>query len=144
MAITQALPGFGTLFQIDPTGGTTYATIAEIVNVGDVGGEADDYEASHMESPGGWVEKVRGMIDGGSVSLELNYVPASASQQGLSDQLAVFQNQNSSFRIVLPTTPSLSITFGGYIKTFRPNIQSRAKMTLSVVITVSGPISFPT
>lgn len=69
------LNGYGVVFEIAESGGTTYTPIANVTNVGGPEIERETIDTTAHDSPDGWKEFVGGLKDGGEVSLELNYDP---------------------------------------------------------------------
>jgi predicted secreted protein len=75
--------GFGTLFQ-RATGtapGTTYADIANVTNIGGPDRTRETIDVTAHDSPGGWMEFLGGLKDGGEISLDINYDPAETTHQ---------------------------------------------------------------
>ena len=70
--------GFGTQFQraTTLTPGTTYETIANVTNVSGPGRKRETIDVTSHDSPGGWMEFIGGLKDGGEISLDINYDPA--------------------------------------------------------------------
>lgn len=74
---------FGTLFKRDSTGGGTFATIA---NVSDLSGPSRSREAIEVtahDSPQQYREFVKGLKDGGEVTVTINYDPGAATHSAL-------------------------------------------------------------
>lgn len=70
--------GFGTQFQRATTlsPGTTYETIANVTSIGGPDRKRETIDVTAHDSPGGWMEFIGGLKDGGEVSLDINYDPA--------------------------------------------------------------------
>lgn len=82
------IDAFGTQFKRDSTGGGSFVTIA---NVSDLSGPSLTREAIDVtahDSPNQYREFVKGLKDGGEVSLTLNYDPGASTH---SDLLADFE-----------------------------------------------------
>lgn len=90
MAKTQGKGGFGTLLKVGDGGGTeVFTTVAEVVDInpGDVSLETAD--ATHMESPSAFRERVATLLDAGPVTARLNWIGGNATHVGLrTDQTA--------------------------------------------------------
>src|SRR5207253_1710083 len=71
-----AVSAFSTVLQLSNGSGTpTYTNLSEIRSIGDVGGERDMIDVTHMESVGMFKEFIAGLMDSLMLSLELNYLP---------------------------------------------------------------------
>lgn len=87
---------FGTQFLRDTTGGGTFAVIA---NVSDLSGPSRSREAIEVtahDSPNQYREFVKGLKDGGEVTLTLNYDPGNNTHKALDadfeeDELRAYQ-----------------------------------------------------
>lgn len=74
---------FGTLFQ-RATGtapGTTYVTIANCTSISGPDRTRETIDVTAHDSPGGWMEFIGGLKDGGEISLDINYDPAETTHQ---------------------------------------------------------------
>lgn len=77
---TQAMIGFGTLFQTgDDSSPQGFSTLAEVTAITPPGVARDAIDATHMQSPDGWREFILGLKDGGEISIEINYIKASVT-----------------------------------------------------------------
>lgn len=76
---------FGTQFKRDSDGAGTFVTIA---NVSDISGPDRDREAIEVtahDSPDQYREFVKGLKDGGEVSITINYNPGETTHEALDD-----------------------------------------------------------
>jgi predicted secreted protein len=79
------IDAFGTQFLRDTTGGGVFAVVA---NVSDLSGPSRAREAIEVtahDSPDQYREFVKGLKDGGEITLTLNYDPGNATHQALDD-----------------------------------------------------------
>lgn len=138
---TQAQIGYGTQFYMqDANSPTAYTLLGEVTNVTPPALARDAIDASHEQSPNAWREFIGGMKDGGEVSLELNFVPGSASTARL---IAAFEQQAAiSCKIVFPDSPATTWTFDTIITEFAPEAPLDDKMAASVTLKVSGQPTF--
>lgn len=128
--------GFGALFKHD-SGGGVYATIANITKIRPLSQKADSIDISDHESPSRYREKVAGMLDGGSCSIDLNYDQDETTHQLLHSTLGTTKN----YRIVFPGT-ARTATFSGFIESVTPELPFDNKMTCSVSVQISGVVTF--
>jgi predicted secreted protein len=76
------------------------------------------------------------MKDGGEVSLELNFVPGSATKSRL--QAALEQTNAISAKIVFPDSPATTWTFDTIVTAVEAESPLDDKMALSVTLKVTG------
>lgn len=133
-----AKKAFGTFLQVYIT--NAFVTIANLVNVEPVDLSADIIDASSHDSADEYREKLAGLKDGGDVKLELNYDPAATTHKKLEDILATATN----FNILYVGAPAgrAAGAFSGIVKSFSTGAPHDGKLTASVVIGVSGKITW--
>lgn len=138
--MTQATSGFGTLLKIGDGGGPeTFTAVAEVTNVGGPSLTRDSHEASHMESPGAWDEHVPGLKRGGEVSLDLNFLPADATQNAGTGLLADLESGVlRNFELVFPDVGATTWSFSALVTAFEPTAPVDDRLTASVTLKVSG------
>lgn len=86
--MTEATIGYGTQIRVGVGVGPTWTTIAELGDVEWPMAEADEHEATSMDSPNRTKEYIQGMIDNGEVTIPLNWVPGGATDTVLKAILA--------------------------------------------------------
>lgn len=76
---TNAKIGYGNLFQLwdSVTSPNAYTTIAEVSKITPPAMKRDAQDATHTESANTYREFIKGLKDGGEVTVELNFVPDS-------------------------------------------------------------------
>lgn len=113
MTASQAVIGYGTILQLSNAGSpATYTGILEIRSISPPDIERDMIEVTHNESPGGWKEFLGGMIDGGEVGIELNFLPGNATHKDMLANLVqqTVANVFRPYRIVFPDYGASSYT----------------------------------
>lgn len=74
MSETLAQIGYLTLFKRgNGASPEVFTTVAEVVNIDGFGSAAQELEATHMESPNRFIERVPGMKDGQVMTVTLNF-----------------------------------------------------------------------
>lgn len=131
---TQARIGHGTLFKIG-NGATpeVFTTVGEVTSITPPGMSRDAIDATHEESPDAWREFIGGLKDGGEVSLELNFVPGSATTILL---MAEIEAAPGNKQIVFPAGEVFS--FRALCTNFEPEAPLDDKMVASATYKVSG------
>jgi predicted secreted protein len=67
---------FGTLLQRGDDAGAVFTTIANVTSIGGPERSRDTIDVTAHDSPGGWMEFVGSLKDGGEISCDINYDPA--------------------------------------------------------------------
>jgi predicted secreted protein len=138
---TNAQIGHGTLFYLaDASSPTSYSVLAEVTSITPPALARDAIDASHTQSPNAWREFVAGMKDGGEVSLELNFIPGSATTTRILETFS--QNVSILAKIVFPDSPGTTWSFEGIITGFEAEAPVDDKMSASLTFKVSGQPSF--
>lgn len=133
-----AKKAFGTFLQAEIA--AVFTNIANVVNLEPVDLSADIIDASSHDSPDEYRDKLAGFKDAGDIKLELNYDPANATHQYVESILAASNN----FKIKYVGSPTGRTTgaFAGIVKSFSTGAPHDGKLTASVVIAVSGKITW--
>lgn len=131
---TSAKIGYGTLFKIgNGASPEVFTTVAEVTSITPPGMSRDAIDATHEESPDGWREFIGGLKDGGEVSLELNFVPGSATTILLMAEIEA----NAGNKQIVFTTGEI-FSFVALCTNFEPEAPLDDKMVASVTYKVSG------
>lgn len=115
----------------------------ELALVGDIDmpeDSVDDVEVTHMKSPGRRKQFIAGLIDTGSVSIPMNYIPNSPSDvllrelQGTGEQVLV--------GITLTNSPDAEEeVFSGYLSGYARTAPVSDKMTATVTFRLSESVT---
>lgn len=140
----EAQIGYGaTLAYDDAAGSGSFTTLAEMMNPSGPNISADAVETTHQNSASGFREFIPGLVDGGEVTLECNYLPDEVTQGGVSGVWYIMKNrQRRNWKMVFPGSPEHSVTFAGVVTAFEPDVPVDDRMTLSITLKVSGVPTF--
>lgn len=142
MAATQAKIGFGTLLQRGDGGSPeVYTTILEITSITGPSLARETVDATHYESPSGYREFLGGLIDGGEVTFEGNWVPRNSTHDattGLLTEMASSDVTIRNWRILLTGTPTAYWIVAGFLTRWEASIPVDGKLSFSGTIKVSG------
>ena len=132
--------GFGVELEFDLAGGTSWTTLGQVRNVGGPALSRDSVESTHHASPSYWREFLKGLKDGGEVSLEVVYDPADSSHNDANGILGDFSDDTTipAWRLTFPDSGSTSWTFDGFLTGFEPDIPFDDLMMTAVTIKVTG------
>ena len=115
----------------------TYETIPEVSNVSGPGGQANEIDVTDLSSTA--KEFRMGLQDEGSITLDINYIPANTVHAGLRSDRA---NQTlRSFRITFTDSPVTTWTFSAYVLGFEVSNAVDDVTKASVTLRVSGSIT---
>lgn len=132
MAASAASSGFGAVFAYLSADPSTYTPLAEVLSVTPPEIAVETIEVTHMGSDDGFREYIAGLKDGGEVTVNLNYVEASATLL----QTLVLAGVET-FRITF--AGSSTYTFSGIPTAFTfDDVVIDDKMAMSLTIKVTG------
>lgn len=118
------------------------ALLAEVVDTTFPQDETDEVEATHLASPGRRKEFLAGLIDGGEVTINLNYVPGSATDLLLTAAKAAGTTRKVRFVIPDETgtgSADWNIVTSGFVKRYAPDTMAPgAKIGAVAVIRITG------
>lgn len=140
--MTQAIIAYGALVERSQDG-SAFTQMLEAKGVALPQVEQDYQEVTHLQSPNGYREYIKGMKDAGELSIPANYTTAAYRQQ-LEDRDfngAIF------YRVTLPLAPGQStgdiFEFQGYPNPgIDPSDDPGAPLTMTITIRTTGDVSF--
>lgn len=139
--MTLAIKAHGTLLQIGDGGSPTetFTTIAEVTEISGPSLEQEPLDVTSHESSGGFREFVGGLIDGGEVTLSLNYIPTDATQNATTGLIADLKNMVvRNFQLVFPDVGSTTWSFPALVMSFEPTEPVDDKLGADVTLKVAG------
>lgn len=139
---TSADIGYSSIYEIwDTTLGTpAYTTIQEVTDINPGNDTVDLIDATHMASPGRRREFVAGLVDGGDLSVEVNFVPGSASDILIRTYLSTGASENH--RITFPN--NARVTVAGIITGYDRQAPIDGKMAATITVKRSGAETWDT
>ncbi len=107
---SSATKGAGTLFQYGD-GSSQFTTIAELTAVNGPSLSRDTFDVTHMDSS--WMDHIGALPDGGEVSVDLNWLPADATQNQMhTDLTGVARNYRVRWNNYGAATVTFTTDFG--------------------------------
>jgi hypothetical protein len=129
--------GYGTTVEIDSDNtGTAYTKLAECFVTGLPNPQFDDVELSHYESPDRTREYGAGLNDSGEITVEMNWVPGSATDAFIVAALG----QKRSVRITVPSATNQTYTFPAVLKGYERNVPVDDRKTATLTLRVAGAV----
>ena len=137
--MTEALDAYGTLLKRGDGGGTeVFTTIAELTSISGPSLTAEAYEATRHDGPH-WDEYVVGLLRGGEISLELNFVPTNATQSYAAGMLSdMVARTLRNYELVFPDSGSTTWGFAAFITAFNVEAPVDNKLSGSATLRISG------
>lgn len=140
--MTDALIGAGATFgRGDGASPEGFTSIAEVTSIGGPALGLGSVEATHLTSPNKWKEYIPGMLEGGEVTLELNFLPGNATQSDTSGGLLNDMRTRAinNYQIAFPDSPSTQWIVPAFVTAFEPTTPvGDEKLAASVTLKVSG------
>jgi predicted secreted protein len=139
--MSDAQIGYGTRFYMAETPTATVLTkLAEVTSVTPPEEEVAEVEVTHYESPGRTREFIAGLSDSGSTTIEMNWVPGSATDEMLT--VARGDRLVRTMRIVTPPGEgSQQFTFPAYVSGYSRALPLDDRMTATVTLRISGAVT---
>lgn len=145
MAESRARLGFGTLLErrtsAEGVSPEVWQLVAERVSIGGPSMSRDAPDVTHMDSPNGWREFIPGLKDAGELTVEGNFVPEDASQNGETGLLSEFYSDvRARWRLTFPLSGSPGVVWemSGIMTGFELDIPVDDKLAFTSTIKVSG------
>lgn len=129
--------GSGAQLQLS-TDGVSYTTIGKLTTIGDITiGEADTIDATTYDSPNGHREKIRGLIDAGSIDFTGNW-EGSASQVAPITRLQTGPTSTLDYiKVVFPNSLG-TWTARGFVGSLKISPPMDDKIEFSGTLEISG------
>ncbi len=137
----MGISAFGTLLKIGDGGTPTevFTTVAEVSNIGGPSLTLDAIEITHHSSPDGWREYIGGLLEGGEVSLDVNFNPTGATHSYTSGLIKDMVNRTvRNFQLVFPNVGATTWTFAALVTSFEPSEPIDDKLSASITLKVTG------
>ncbi len=138
--MSNAKIGYGTRIYMMATASASVLTkLAEVTSVTPPEDEVAEVEVTHYESPGRTREFIAGLADAGSTTVEMNWVPGSATDELLT--VAKADRLVRTFRIVTPPGEgSQQFTFPAYVNGYSRALPLDDRLTATVTLRIAGAV----
>lgn len=114
MTVSTAFSSWSTVIQYEVTpGGGSFTDVAELKDITPPDFAVEDLEVTHQTSSDGYKEYIPGLVEGGEVTFDVNWVPGNATQQAV---MAKIGGAAINWRIVYPTAVDYRWAFKAYVK----------------------------
>lgn len=136
MAATQVTIGYNSSYEISTDGGSTWVEVEEIGSITPPSFTTDTVDATHMQSPNRTREFISGLIDPGSASFTINWIPGSASDVLLKG----LQTNGTSFGARETYPNGVTSTYTGIVEGLTAAVPLDDKMSMEVTIKVASAV----
>jgi predicted secreted protein len=136
---------FGTQLKRDSTGAGSFVTVANISDLSGPSRQRDAIEVTAHDSPDQYREFVKGLKDGGEITLTINYNPAETTHAALDADFE--ENDLRDYQVVLlpGTADEYTWDFSALITDIGDAFPVDDRMEREVTIKISGkPVLTPT
>lgn len=136
--MSDAMIGYDTLIEVRPLGSAgAWVPLAECYDFTPPADTISEVEVTHYKSPGRRREYIPGLTESGTASLEMNYVPGSAT-----DILIEAARQNGTIWEIKATYPNgVSVEFVGFVQEYTKAIPLDDRLTATVGLKVTGDVT---
>lgn len=130
--------GHDTTLGWDAAGGTSYAVIAQIVDIGGPTLSRNPIDVTSRDSTSNWREFIKGFKDGGEVTFNVIFDPGLAGHASASGLLSDFID-DSTIPAWQVTWPDATVwTFDGFITSQEPGAPLDDALTMDLTVKVAG------
>lgn len=138
--MSNAIGAKGTLLKIGDGGvPENFSPIAEVVNIGGPSLSLDAIDVTNQSSTNGWKESIGGLLDGGEVTFDINYIPTDTTHDATSGLLSAMQNRTvKNFQLVFPDSGNTTWSFAALVTGFEPSADVSDKLAASVTLKITG------
>ena len=138
--MSDAMIGYGSQFLMQALANSTALTaLAEVTSVSLPNEQVAEVEVTHYQSPGRTREFIAGLNDAGEITIEMNFVPGSATDDLL--VAAKADGKTRTMRVVATDSDEAEMyTFPGFVRGYERNIPLDDRMTATVTIRVAGAV----
>lgn len=135
----SGIAAFGTILSM----GAPLVPIAGVTNIGGPNLGAETLDVTSHDSAGRYRETIPSFLTAGEVQVDLNFMPATeATHKDAAGGLLNLYNSSmlEDFEIEFPD--GTTAAFEAYVTAFSPGAPFDDKLTASVTLTVSGPVTW--
>lgn len=133
-------PGFGTVLEWDPAGGSSFSAIGQIMDISGPSLSRNTLDSTTHDSTDAWMEFLKSLKDGGEVTFDIVYDPALSNHDATTGLLSDFAEDSTiaNFRITFPDTGNTQWVMPAIVSGFEPTAPVAEKLTSSVTLKIAG------
>lgn len=138
MSATSATSGYNVTLAKGGTG-TSGTAIAEVVGITGPGYSRNWIDATHLTSDSQAKEFVAGLIDGGEVSVDLNFLPANTTHKLITTDLV--DGSKDAYAITWNDASTTTWSFTAGVSGFNPSAPKDDRLSATATFKLSGIIT---
>lgn len=140
--MTSAVIGIGTLLKVGDGATPTeaFTTIAEVKSISGPSETRDTLDVTNMDSPNQYKEFVATLIDGGTISCDINFIGDNTTQNGLRTDMLAGTARN--FQLLMANTGASLYAFTAFVTEFSPSFDVESIVTASISMKITGAVTF--
>ena len=133
----------GTELQMSDSAFQNHTPIAEILTITGPTMNRDQLDVTNQGSTGGFREFINGLINLGSLSFSINYIPTAATHDAATGLLDVFESgEVREFNLVFPDGGNTTWVLRGIVNGFEVSVPVDAQLTADITIVLTGVPTF--
>jgi predicted secreted protein len=138
---SAAVSAFGTLLKLGDGGSPeNFTTVAELRTISGPSISADAIDVTTHNTPSPWRRFIAGLLDGGEITFELNFIPTDPTHSYSAGILKDITNRaRRNLQIVFPDTGLTTWTIPVIFTAFEMSSDPAEVLMASVTAKVSGP-----
>lgn len=129
---------FGTQFRRDTTGSGVFATIANVSDISGPSRTREAIETTAHDSPDQYREYEKGLKDGGTVEITINYDPTETTHEALDDDFEEKDKRDYQVVILPNTADEYTWEFNALITDIGDEFPVDDRMERTVTVQISG------
>lgn len=139
MAATEAQIGYLTLLKLgNGASPQVYTTIAEVKSIDGFGFTASELDVTHMESPGGYLERISGMKDGDTMTVLCNFTDGNDIILKSKWEAGLTLDFELNFPGTLPDYDFSAAPLGWHVRGVTPNSALEVEVTMRISGAITG------
>lgn len=139
--VTSATKSHGTLLKRG-NGATpeVFLSIAELTSIGGIDLTQEILDVTNFDSTNAWREKIGGLLDAGSVAIDMNFLPGNATQSAAAGLVYdMTQHTKRNFQILLSDALTTTWSFTALVAKFTATVGDVAgSLKASSSLTITG------
>ena len=119
-----------------------FTAVAEVLDISGPSITRDSIDVTSYESSNGWREKIAGLRDGDTITVQANWLPSNVTQDGSTGLWSQFNdNDTHNYQLVTPTAVGVTVAFAGFLTGFPLTLPLEEQGQVEFEITISGPVT---